>query len=557
MPQVQVGLTAGWLTQEAMLPRAPLPGSEPYAPGSFDQHLEQAQKLATAPADRLEPRSDRVPSGPSKGPAQEDGRQSTDDDPAAESGPSESVSRQALADGSEAPASSDEQQSRDNPHDSDDDLDPASDDDAAWAAAAQAHSHRAQEASSHVGNAKATKLITPGRTDENVNPAPDVAKRRAGAERKLHADAASGKAQPQETAVQSEIDVQNAAKGDGEAVLADSVKKAEPNDSSGENQGEPAEIAGVDQVLTESTEVIVSSAASAEEPAVAAPIKPTEEARIEPAEAADQAAAPVAAELSKRLVEDSPPESGVRGTEARPSTHAVNEARAAQQEPQAETVEETVPAEVAERPADYGTDRDELPTADNKREVPAGDNPGGSSTDAKTAEPTVPRSASAQASDAAGRRNEEAASTDASDRARFVQRVARAFESAADRDGHVRLRLYPPELGSLRLELTVRNGLMSARLETETESARNLLLESLPALKERLAGHQIQVERFDIEWRGQMQGGLPQRSGEQDRWQPPSPGRAPRMPGVASAGPGQNEIAARRLNAGTSFDVVI
>ena len=41
------------------------------------------------------------------------------------------------------------------------------------------------------------------------------------------------------------------------------------------------------------------------------------------------------------------------------------------------------------------------------------------------------------------------------DRARFVQRVSRAFQSAHAREGQIQLRLSPPELGSLRISITV------------------------------------------------------------------------------------------------------
>jgi flagellar hook-length control protein FliK len=85
------------------------------------------------------------------------------------------------------------------------------------------------------------------------------------------------------------------------------------------------------------------------------------------------------------------------------------------------------------------------------------------------------------------------------DRVRFVQRVARAFQTMGDRSGSVRLRLSPPELGSLRLEIAVRNGAMSARVEAETPAARNLLLDNLPALRERLAQQDIKVERFNVD----------------------------------------------------------
>ena len=68
---------------------------------------------------------------------------------------------------------------------------------------------------------------------------------------------------------------------------------------------------------------------------------------------------------------------------------------------------------------------------------------------------------------------------------RFVGRVTKAFHTAQQRGGTLQLRLSPPELGSLRLELSVRDGVMTAALETETQAARRVLLDHLPALRDR------------------------------------------------------------------------
>ena len=99
------------------------------------------------------------------------------------------------------------------------------------------------------------------------------------------------------------------------------------------------------------------------------------------------------------------------------------------------------------------------------------------------------------------------------ERARFVQRVARAFQAAGD-GGTLRLRLSPPELGALRLEVAVRDGVMHARLEAESSGTRALLLESLPALRERLAQQDIRLERFDVDLKGGSAGGLTQQAGD-------------------------------------------
>lgn len=102
------------------------------------------------------------------------------------------------------------------------------------------------------------------------------------------------------------------------------------------------------------------------------------------------------------------------------------------------------------------------------------------------------------------------------DRARFVQRVANAFRSAQQNDGHIQLRLSPPELGSLRIEIAVRHGVLSANLETETADARQVLLDNLPALRHRLAEQDIRIDKFNVDIRregGQSDG----QAGAQDR----------------------------------------
>ena len=85
------------------------------------------------------------------------------------------------------------------------------------------------------------------------------------------------------------------------------------------------------------------------------------------------------------------------------------------------------------------------------------------------------------------------------DRARFVQRVGRAFQAAQTRDGQIQLRLSPPELGSLRISITVQEGMMSAKVEAETAAARNILLDNLPALRDRLAEQEIRIEKFNVD----------------------------------------------------------
>ena len=105
------------------------------------------------------------------------------------------------------------------------------------------------------------------------------------------------------------------------------------------------------------------------------------------------------------------------------------------------------------------------------------------------------------------------------DRVRFVQRVEQAFQDLSGQGGSVRLRLSPPELGSLHIEIKVAKGEMTARVEAETPAARNILLDNLPALRERLAQHDIKVQRFDVDLMDRSGGGM---SNQSSQYQDPS-----------------------------------
>jgi flagellar hook-length control protein FliK len=85
------------------------------------------------------------------------------------------------------------------------------------------------------------------------------------------------------------------------------------------------------------------------------------------------------------------------------------------------------------------------------------------------------------------------------DRVRLVHRVTAALEAAQGRGGELRMRLEPPELGSIRVELTSDSGSISARIEAESSQVQRLLLESLPQLRERLAEQQIKIEHFQVD----------------------------------------------------------
>lgn len=103
---------------------------------------------------------------------------------------------------------------------------------------------------------------------------------------------------------------------------------------------------------------------------------------------------------------------------------------------------------------------------------------------------------------------------------RLLQRVARAFAVARPDSGEVTLRLSPPELGSLRLEVRVHQGAIVARMEAETSTARNILVDNLPALRDRLAEQGVRIERFDIDLMQRHTGGAFDRSAQQQNNEP-------------------------------------
>jgi flagellar hook-length control protein FliK len=101
----------------------------------------------------------------------------------------------------------------------------------------------------------------------------------------------------------------------------------------------------------------------------------------------------------------------------------------------------------------------------------------------------------------------------ARDTGRLLTRVVRAFAAAQQRDGQILMRLSPPELGSLLLEIRVDDGGLSARLHTDTEAARAAILDNLTALRDRLADQGLRIERFDVDLMQRQPGGMPDQPG--------------------------------------------
>ncbi|MFI4875507.1 MAG: flagellar hook-length control protein FliK [Blastopirellula sp. JB062] len=92
----------------------------------------------------------------------------------------------------------------------------------------------------------------------------------------------------------------------------------------------------------------------------------------------------------------------------------------------------------------------------------------------------------------------DAPALDTAKQIRLIQRVSQAVRTAQTQGGPIRLRLSPPELGSLKVEIQMEEGGMSAKLEAESEAVRKVLMENLPQLRDRLAELNVRVDSFDV-----------------------------------------------------------
>lgn len=104
------------------------------------------------------------------------------------------------------------------------------------------------------------------------------------------------------------------------------------------------------------------------------------------------------------------------------------------------------------------------------------------------------------------KKTEEKSAVDQRTQIRLIQRVARGFERIGEQGGNIRLRLHPPELGSLAMTVRVEGKSLSAEIVTETVQARQALVENLPQLKQQLADNGLTIEKFDVRVMDQQAG---------------------------------------------------
>ncbi len=101
---------------------------------------------------------------------------------------------------------------------------------------------------------------------------------------------------------------------------------------------------------------------------------------------------------------------------------------------------------------------------------------------------------------------------------RLVQRVLRGFEQLANGEGQVKLRLHPPQLGSLQMTLRVEGSQMSAKLEVENALARDALIDNLPQLRQKLSEQGVNIETFEVTIVQSAEDSAPSDSPNYDPW---------------------------------------
>jgi len=85
------------------------------------------------------------------------------------------------------------------------------------------------------------------------------------------------------------------------------------------------------------------------------------------------------------------------------------------------------------------------------------------------------------------------------DQVETIERIVKTMSMAVRRgQSEARILLQPPRLGSVRIELSVKNGVLNATFETQTQAARHVISSNLPHLKAALESQGIEVEGFNI-----------------------------------------------------------
>lgn len=205
---------------------------------------------------------------------------------------------------------------------------------------------------------------------------------------------------------------------------------------------------------------------------------------------------------------------------------------------------DSVPATPAEPPAAVPSPTAPLPVAAVAEAAGRSDTPPSARGEGALREIGEARSGAARASRAAV--TAPAPGSDAADRADLIERVVRASRLAQSRGAaRIRIVLEPPELGQIKVDLAVRQHVVTGKLQAESAAARDLILAHLGSLKEALESQGIPVGDFQVNVenafeqaqreaeRGHGRREAPERSGAGLHEEPAAAAKARSRPGVS------------------------
>ncbi|MGM0844600.1 MAG: flagellar hook-length control protein FliK [Bacillota bacterium] len=107
----------------------------------------------------------------------------------------------------------------------------------------------------------------------------------------------------------------------------------------------------------------------------------------------------------------------------------------------------------------------------------------------------------------------------------FANIMARSQMTQTPNMSKLLLKLYPEQLGSVRVEILQQNGVMTARILASTKTAKDILDSQLTGLRQALAGQNLQIEKIEVAQtltesnRQERQSSSQQQNGQQPREQ--------------------------------------
>jgi flagellar hook-length control protein FliK len=82
--------------------------------------------------------------------------------------------------------------------------------------------------------------------------------------------------------------------------------------------------------------------------------------------------------------------------------------------------------------------------------------------------------------------------------AQVIEQAAWAIQVTHASGQEMRLELSPPDLGALQVSVSVHNGVLSARLEAQNPTTRQILADNLSQLKDSLTQQGVAFDRIDV-----------------------------------------------------------